>query len=158
VTDTTGAVIPGVKVVVKDLNQGTERDITSNGAGLYDSGPIVANDRFTITFSREGFGSLQRGPMVLEVGVTGMNVQLAVGQTTQQVVVNTEAPLLETTSAELSSTLPTETLQTLPRPGPRLAVVPSPAAGHIRKRGQPGQPGDGQPGSQRKHAVLDCHA
>jgi hypothetical protein len=57
VTDTTGAVIPGVKVVVKDLNQGTERDITSNGAGLYDSGPIVANDRFTITFSREGFGS-----------------------------------------------------------------------------------------------------
>jgi Carboxypeptidase regulatory-like domain len=117
VTDSTGAVIPGVNIAIKDLDKGTEQDIVSNGAGNYDSGPIVANDRFTITFSKEGFGSLQRGPMTLEVGITGMNVQLAVGQSAQQVVVNTEAPLLETETSELSSTLPTETLQTLPQTG-----------------------------------------
>jgi hypothetical protein len=117
VTDTTGAVVPGVKVAVKDLDKGIERDITTNGAGAYDSGPIVANDRYTITFSREGFQSLQRGPMVLQVGQTGLNVQLNVGQTTQQVVVNENAPLLQTTSAELSTTIPTDTLQTLPQSG-----------------------------------------
>jgi hypothetical protein len=117
VTDTTGAVVPGVKVAVKDIDKGIERDITTNGAGAYDSGPIVANDRYTITFSREGFQSLQRGPMVLQVGQIGLNVQLAVGQTTQQVVVNEEAPLLQTTSAELSTTISTDTLQTLPQTG-----------------------------------------
>jgi len=60
---------------------------------------------------------LQRGPMVLQVGQIGMNVQLGVGQTTQQVVVNEEAPLLQTTSAEQSATLGTEALQTMPQTG-----------------------------------------
>ena len=117
VTDTTGAVVPGVKIVVNDLDKGLERDITTNGAGAYDSGPIVANDHYTITFSREGFQSLQRGPMVLQVGQTGLNVQLSIGKATQQVVVNENAPLLQTTSAELSTTIPTDTLQSLPQSG-----------------------------------------
>lgn len=117
VTDATGAVIPGVKVTVKDLDKGTERVVTTNDAGLYDTGPIVPEDRYTITYSKEGFSTLQRGPLVLRVGVIGLNIQLGVGQTTQQVVVNDAAPLLETTTAELSATLPSEQLQVLPQTG-----------------------------------------
>lgn len=117
VTDLSGAVIPDVKITINDIDKGQERVITANGAGLYDSGPIVANDRYTITFSRQGFESLQRGPMLLEVGQMGLNVQLGVGQTTQQVIVNENAPLLQTTNAELSTTIPTDTLQTLPQSG-----------------------------------------
>ena len=117
VTDSTGAVVPGVTIAIKDIDKGEVRTITSNGAGAYDSGPIVPNDNYTITFSREGFESLQRGPMLLQVGQIGMNVQLAVGQASQQVVVNEDAPLLQTTSAELSTTIPTDTLQTLPQSG-----------------------------------------
>jgi hypothetical protein len=117
VTDSTGAVIPGVTVTVKDLDKGTERVYTTNQAGLYDTGPIVPEDRYTITYSKEGFSTLQRGPLVLRVGVTGLNIQLGVGQTTQQVVVNDAAPLLETTTAELSATLPSEQLQVLPQTG-----------------------------------------
>jgi hypothetical protein len=117
VTDPSGAVVPGVTISIKDVDKGTVRTLTSNGAGLYDSGPIVANDNYTITFSREGFQSLQRGPMLLQVGQIGLNVQLAVGTTTQQIVVNTEAPLLQTTSAELGATLSTDSLATLPVTG-----------------------------------------
>ncbi len=117
VTDSTGAVIPGVTVTVKDLDKGTEKTITTNSAGLYDTGPIVPEDRYTITFSKEGFAPLQRGPMTLRVGLMGMNIQLTVGQTTQQVVVNEAAPLLETTTAEISATLPSESLQALPQVG-----------------------------------------
>jgi hypothetical protein len=117
VTDTTGAVIPGATVTVKDLDKNLQHVVTSNGAGVYDSGPIVANDHFTVTFTKEGFAPLQRGPMVLQVGIVGMNVQLPVGQASQQVTVNENAPLLETTTAELSATLPTDTLQTLPQTG-----------------------------------------
>ena len=117
VTDTTGAVVPGVKVAINDIDKGIERDITTNGAGAYDSGPITANDHYTITFSREGFKTLQRGPMVLEVGQVGLNAELTIGQATQQVVVNENAPLLQTTSAELSTTIATDTLQNLPQSG-----------------------------------------
>ncbi len=117
VTDSSGAVVPGVAITIKDVDKGSVRTLTSNSAGLYDSGPLVANDHYTVTFTSQGFESLQRGPMLLEVGQVGLNVQLSVGQTTQQVVVNTEAPLLQTTSAELSTTLSTETLETLPQTG-----------------------------------------
>src|SRR3974390_3246276 len=88
VTDSTGAVIPGVTVTVKDLDKGTEKVVKTNDAGLYDTGPVVPEDRYTIVFSKDGFSSLQRGPLVLRVGVVGINVQLSIGQTTQQVVVN----------------------------------------------------------------------
>jgi hypothetical protein len=115
VTDTSGAVIPGVTVTVKDLDKGAVRTVTTNQSGSYDTGPIVPEDNYTVVFTRDGFESLQRGPMVLNIGLTGLNVQLGIGKATQQVVVNEAPPLLETTTAELSSTLPTETLQELPQ-------------------------------------------
>lgn len=46
VTDPSGAVIPGVTVVIRDVDKNLERTIVTNAAGLYDSGPLV---RRTIT-------------------------------------------------------------------------------------------------------------
>jgi hypothetical protein len=117
VTDSSGAVILGASITVKDVDKGDQHVFTTDGAGIYDTGPLVPDDRYTITYTKEGFASLQRGPMTLRIGVMGLNVQLSVGQTTQQVIVEESAPLLETTSAEISSTLPSETLQELPQSG-----------------------------------------
>ena len=56
--------------------------------------------------------------MTLSSGVTGLNVQLTLGQSTQQIMIQeTGAPLLETTTAEISSTVPQETLKLLPQTG-----------------------------------------
>jgi len=85
VTDPSGAVVPGVKVLVKDIDKNTERIFVTNDAGLYDTGPLVPSDQYLITFSKEGFATLQRGPMTLRSGVTGLNVQLQIGQATQQI-------------------------------------------------------------------------
>jgi hypothetical protein len=117
VTDASGAVIPGVTVTVKDLDKGLVRSYVTNDSGLYDTGPITPDDNYTVEFSKGGFASLQRGPMVLHVGSIGLNALMTVGQTSQQVVVNETAPLLETTTAEISSTLAVDTLQTLPQTG-----------------------------------------
>lgn len=117
VTDSTGAVVPGVAITIKNIDKGQNRTIVSNSAGIYDSGPLSATDHYTFTFSREGFASLQRGPMQLQVGQIGMNVQLSVGTATQQVTVDAVAPLLQTTSAEIATTIPSETLAGLPQVG-----------------------------------------
>jgi len=117
VTDATGAVVPGVTVTVRDVDKGVEHVYTTNQSGLYDTGPIVPDDQYVVTFTKDGFGTLQRGPMVLHVGRIGMDEKLGVAQTTQQVVVNDDAPLMQTASAELSTTLPEETLQELPQTG-----------------------------------------
>jgi hypothetical protein len=116
VTDSTGGVIPNVTITVQDLDKNTERSLTTNGAGLYDTGPLVPADRYTFVFKKEGFSTVQRGPMTLNAGVIGINVQLTVGQSSQTVVVqDTAAPLLETSTAEISQTVPQETLAVLPQ-------------------------------------------
>jgi len=117
VTDPSGAVIPDVTITVKNLDKNTERAVTTNAAGVYDTGPLVPGDRYQIVFEREGFATLQRGPMMLRVGITGMNVTLNVSQSAQAIVVNEAAPVLETTSPEISATLPVETLSQLPQVG-----------------------------------------
>lgn len=117
VTDTTGAVLPGVTVTVKNIDKDVARTYVTNQSGLYDTGPIVSGDQYIITFSKKDFETLQRGPMILHVGRIGLDVQLGVAQASQQVVVNEAAPLMETTSSELATTLPSETLQLLPQVG-----------------------------------------
>jgi hypothetical protein len=117
VTDSTGAVVPGVVISVRDVDKGVEHTYTTNNAGLFDTGPIVPDDHYTITFTKEGFAAVQRGPMILHVGRIGMDTQLGVAQTSQQIEVDTAAPLLETATSELSATLPQETLQQLPQIG-----------------------------------------
>ena len=86
VTDPSGAVVPGVRVTVRDLDKNTERTFVTNASGLYDTGPLVPSDHYLIIFKKEGFATVQRGPMTLSAGVTGLNVQLTLGQSTQQVV------------------------------------------------------------------------
>ena len=44
VTDPSGAVVPGVTITIKDVDKGSVRTTTTSGAGLYDSGPLIAND------------------------------------------------------------------------------------------------------------------
>ena len=118
VTDPTGGVVPGVTVTVKDIDKNTERTYVTNASGLYDTGPLVPSDQYLITFKREGFATVQRGPMTLRSGVTGLNIQLTLGQSTQQIsIIESGAPLLETTTAEISQTVPQETLKLLPQTG-----------------------------------------
>jgi hypothetical protein len=118
VTDPSGAVIPNVSVTIRDTDKNVEKTVLANGAGVYDSGPLVADDHYTITFKKEGFATVQRGPMTLSVGILGLNAQLNVSQSSQTVLVQGEAaPMLETTTAEISSTVNQDTLKELPQTG-----------------------------------------
>src|ERR1700744_3004735 len=116
VTDDSGAVIPGVKVTVLNVDTGVSKDYVTNDAGLYDTSAIVAGN-YKVTFTQNGFDQLVRGPLTLRVGVTIVDAQLKVGSTAQQVVVTTDVPLLTTDSGEQSATLDSRTLTELPQVG-----------------------------------------
>ena len=62
VTDSTGAVVPGVTVTVKDIDKNVEHTLETNVSGVYDTGPLVPTDRYTLTFKKEGFATVERGP------------------------------------------------------------------------------------------------
>jgi hypothetical protein len=118
VTDPSGAVVPDVTVIIKDVDKNSERTLATNSSGLYDSGPLVPSDHYLLTFKKDGFAMVARGPMTLDAGVIGLNIQLSVSQSAQQVVIQEAAPpLLETTTAEISKTVSQDILADLPQTG-----------------------------------------
>ena len=113
VTDPTGAVIPGVKVEVRDVDKGVVKTYVTNGAGLYDTGSITP-DHYLLTFTMAGFGTFVRGPITLGASIQTIDAQLKAGST-QEVVVNTDVPLLNTETGSQEATLTSEVMSQLPQ-------------------------------------------
>ena len=114
VTDATGAVLPGVTVTVLDVDKNVTHTYVTNSSGLYDTGSIVP-DNYTLTFTKEGFQTYVRGPIVLQVGTTGIDAQMKVGAVSSKVVVTTNTPLLQTGTGSQSTTLTAKSMQLLPQ-------------------------------------------
>ena len=116
VTDQSGALIPEVTVTVLNVETGVAKDYVTNHDGVYDTSSIVTG-QYQITFTKNGFNKLIRGPVTVQVGFTGVNAQLKVGSTAQQVVVTDNVPLLKTESGEQSTTLEAKSMAQLPNVG-----------------------------------------
>src|SRR5271169_6639597 len=114
VTDASGALIPGVTVTVVNVDTGVSKDYTTNDAGLYDTDSIVPG-RYTVTFKKDGFEKLVRGPVTVNVGFTPVNAQLKVGASTQSVTVSADVALMQTETSEQSTTLESKSMAELPQ-------------------------------------------
>ncbi len=75
VTDSSGALIPGVKITVLDIETGVSKEFTTNQDGLYDTSSIVTGS-YQVTFTKDGFERLVRGPVTLQVGFTTVNAAI----------------------------------------------------------------------------------
>jgi hypothetical protein len=116
VTDSSGAVVPGVTVTVLNLDTGATKDLVTNSDGLYDTASILPGN-YRVTFTKEGFGKLVRGPITLQVGNVTVNAVVKVGRIAETVEVKADIPLLKTESAEQSTTFDSQTMVNLPQVG-----------------------------------------
>ena len=116
VTDPSGALIPGVTVTAMNTDTGVSKDFTTNSDGLYDTNSLVPGP-YTVTFTKDGFEQLVRGPITLEVGFTTVNAQLKVGSISQQVTVTTDIPLLTTETGDQTQVLSDKVMDVLPQVG-----------------------------------------
>ena len=116
VTDARGALVPGVTVAVVNAATGVSKTFATNHDGLYDTSSIVTGN-YTLTFTKQGFQQLVRGPVTIQVGFTTVNAQLKTGSTTQKVVVTSNVPLLNTESGEQVTTLESKSMAQLPNVG-----------------------------------------
>src|SRR6266567_1089170 len=117
VTDTSGAAISGATVTVTNNDTGVVTKFVTNNEGLYDTNSILPGN-YTISFSKEGFGTLKRGPIPLQVGIVTVDASLKVGSSSEVVEVTSTAPLLKTEDAQVSTTLSTRQLADLPSVDP----------------------------------------
>src|ERR1700693_1322968 len=117
VKDSTGAVLPGAKVVVLNEETGISRTVETDAAGRY-SALSLGLGNYRVTGSLEGFQTEVRSGIVLTVGREAVvDLTLTVGAVTQTVEVMGEAPLVESTSASLGSLVDDRTIRELPLNG-----------------------------------------
>src|SRR6202034_3379211 len=83
VTDSTGALLPGVAVTVTNTETGVINHYVTNGDGLYDTNSILPGN-YTLEFSKDGFEKLKRESVPLQVGVVTVDASLKVGSASQE--------------------------------------------------------------------------
>src|SRR5580704_16080250 len=115
VTDTSGAVVPGAKVTVRNVNTGLERSSPTSADGSYAL-PELPPGTYKVTISQSGFQtSVTNGVTVEAATERRVDAALKPGQVTEQVEVSSESlPLVESTSDTLGGVLTQETVKDLP--------------------------------------------
>ncbi|MBV8050134.1 MAG: carboxypeptidase regulatory-like domain-containing protein, partial [Acidobacteriaceae bacterium] len=115
VTDPSGAVVPGAKVTIKNVNTGLERTTQTSADGSYavTELPIGA---YSVTVSQSGFQTAITNSVPVDVaGERRVDVGLKTGQVSEKVEVSgEELPQVETTSDTLGGVLTQDTVKDLP--------------------------------------------
>src|SRR2546422_3352738 len=117
VTDTSGAVIPGVTISIKNRATGVGRTVMADEAGLY-SAPNLQAGGYDVTATPPGFSTFVQSDINLTVGAQQqLNITMKVGETAQVVEVTEAAPMVQVTSSLISGVVESTTVRELPLNG-----------------------------------------
>src|SRR6266699_4021978 len=117
VQDSSGAVIPGVSVTIKNVDTGITRSVTTGEGGRYVA-PDLSLGNYEVEAQLPGFQTEVRSGITLTVGRSAVvNFALKVGQLSDKVTITGEAPLVELNTATLSSLVDERTIRDLPLNG-----------------------------------------
>src|SRR5207247_2516699 len=117
VKDTTGALIPGVSINIKQLDTGSTRTAITSETGSYTV-PLLPVGPYEITTTMPGFKQEIRKGVNLVVGQEAViDLTLQVGANAEQVTVSEEAPLVNTTLSSTSGLISEAQVKDLPLNG-----------------------------------------
>jgi hypothetical protein len=114
VTDSAGALVPGVKVSIVNQETTASYATTTTAEGIFRF-PDVSLGRYTITVNAPGFKtSVTKDVLVQITTVSAVNVTLQPGAVSEQVTVTSEGPSLETESSDIGGVVSTKQIIDLP--------------------------------------------
>lgn len=114
VTDSTGAVVPGVTVRLTHVATFVTRNLESNALGNYTA-PYLPTGIYQLTAEKQGFKRFVRENIELRINEDlEINLALEVGVVSESVTVTAETPLLETSNASLGQIVDSKRLSDLP--------------------------------------------
>jgi hypothetical protein len=143
VTDSSGAVLPGVTVTATQTATGLVRSVVTDENGAY----LISNlptGPYRLEVALPGFRTYVQTGLVLQVGATPtINTTLELGSLEETVTVEAAAPIVDVRSAGISSVVENERIVELPLQGRQVTdlLVISGAAvqtGVTSSRGMPG--------------------
>jgi hypothetical protein len=119
VTDATGAVLPGVTVVVKNTETNVARDLTTDGEGRYRASALQPGT-YEVVATLSGFQALPLGKVEVLVGQTHVvDVKMRPAGVAEEVTVTGESPLIDTARTDVSNVVGETAIQNLPINGRR---------------------------------------
>jgi Carboxypeptidase regulatory-like domain len=114
VTDTSGAVLPGVTVTAKHNGTGTVSTAVTADNGTFNI-PALSPGAYTVTVALSGFKTVVLNDVVLNVGVpASIRASLELGTLEETIVVEGASPVVQTTASAVSTTLNVESIKNLP--------------------------------------------
>jgi carboxypeptidase family protein len=116
ITDQSGAVAPGVSVVVRNLNTGVQQTAETNHAGLYRFLALTPGS-YSVMASRNGFRDVQVLVQVRVGNSTTQDIKLQVGASADTVKVTGATPLLRPEESSASTVMERSFIDELPQNG-----------------------------------------
>jgi hypothetical protein len=117
ITDSSGAVVPGVTVALTNEATGVSRSATTGAGGTYIFTSLQPG-RYKLTAEISGFRKVERTGVELQVNQRAqIDLALEVGLVSETLLIVGTAPLLETQSSVLGSVIEEKQVQELPLNG-----------------------------------------
>jgi hypothetical protein len=114
ISDSGGALVPGVQVVLTNLETGATFDTVATGTGNYSLLQLPVGT-YTLTVEKPGFSKYEQTNIQVQVAVTTrVDVVLKIGSATDSVTVTAESTLLKSENAEQSMTITGTQIAELP--------------------------------------------
>lgn len=113
VTDPSGAAVPNAKVVITNTNTSQATTLTTNGAGVYNSGSL-APGQYKVQASAKGFSTTSEVLTVLVSNTANGDIHLQVGQESTVVEVQASEVQVNTEQATVQGVLNANQIENLP--------------------------------------------
>src|SRR5580704_15939761 len=130
VTDPTAAVLPGVSVMLKNIDTGTSASTTSNSQGSYNF-PLLAPGNYSVSANAAGFQGVARNVTVALGSSVTANLELAISSQKETVEVTEQVTGIQTEDANIETNFNALQISALPNPGNDLSAVALTAPGVV---------------------------
>jgi len=112
--DANGAAVPNASVVVRSIDTGAERTVSTDASGFYRV-PLLPLGGYRVTVEAPSFKRSVREGITLSAGQTaGININLEPGDVSATVTVTSDAPIADSAKIDVGRTLNTREIQDLP--------------------------------------------
>jgi hypothetical protein len=117
VTDPSGAVVSGAKIVVVNTSTNVERATETNASGIYTA-PALQPGTYSVRVTMSGFRASQRNDITLQVGQSArLNIALEVGNVSETVEISALGEVLDTETTSVGTVIENRRIVELPLNG-----------------------------------------
>jgi hypothetical protein len=114
VTDSSGSVVGGAKIVARNAATGATLETVSSSAGSYAL-PNLNAGRYDVTTTFPGFKASNLNGVIVQVGTTtSQNIVLQPGEVTESVTVTSDAPTVESETSDVGTVVSARQVLDLP--------------------------------------------